>query len=450
MTETQNAQIPVLIGGPHKDFHTAAHDLLSKYKLYQIEVSASCEDFLNLDFTPSIALIDGDININEINEWMQTLKMQSPHCATIVLHTTKQHLDHETLKKNGASEIMHLYFDEELIGDRVLELTPLERGQNIPVSALQNIDPHDLVAETEINFDVYIHLPQNNKNILFKKQGDEFDPTRLAKLKSENQNLYIPRAQKKQFAEYTRTTATLRTDEELNSLKPPLIRLKHRLFKLFSQFFSASSTGFEEGKALYSQAIEILSELGLTEPLTSDKALKQWLRFQGTTQSHYNDAIAVAAYTSFVCILLQKTPEYRQELTLAALFHNIGIASITPPYQLENPDYKKYPEASLLLIKSKRLPLPPEASDAIKQHRETNDGKGFPKNVTASDLAEQSRILSLVFELYQMTSLADHKKSLSIKNAIKKLWDESLQGSGRFDVMSLTQLKKIFDSHSSE
>lgn len=449
----EQSKVGVIIGSPSQDFPAAILKVLEGYDPYQFTILETASAILEApaDLYPSLALIDGRYGTEVANEWTQSTKMTFPEIRIIVLHNGKDLLDFASVKKNGADEIMHLNYDREFIADIVLTLAPIDFQGKIPVSALLSVDTRDLVEDTELNFDLYLHLPSNHKTIKYKKEGSKLEKKTLNRFANAQQNMYITKTQTKNFFEYARTTASMRDMETPVSQTEKLNKSKKTIYTIMAEFMNGSAGDYQEGKLILAKCKEILQEFQLTQDYPGKLLTKELSRFTGMARTYYTDAINLAAIAAFFAQALEYSPLQREDAALAGLLHNIGLAQmptetfgkssqqLTPD---ELAEYHLYPERSVNMVKGKKVPLSSEVSDGIIMHRETGDGKGFPKNLYLDKMTDLGKLMSLAYVFLELTSLKEKSPSHTIENALQYIKDEALTGKSHFDILMVTRLFK--------
>lgn len=446
-------QVGVIIGSPSKDFHSAILMVLEGYDPYQFTILESASSILEApeNLSPALALIDGRYGTEKANEWTQSTKMTFPSCRIIVLHNGKDLLDFVSVKKNGANEIMHLNYDREFIADIVLALAPIDFQGKIPVSALLSVDTRDLVEDTELNFDLYLHLPSNQKTIKYKKEGSKVEKKTLDRFEDAQQNMYITKTQTKNFFEYARTAASLKDMETPVSLTEKLNKSKKTIYTIMAEFMNGSSGDYQEGRHILGKCKEILQEFQLTKEHPGKALAKELSRFTGMSRSYYSDAINLAAIAAYFAQALEYSPLQREDAALAGLLHNIGMAQmptashgktlsqLSPEEKIE---YFQYPERSVNMVKGKKVPLSAEVSDGIIMHRETGDGKGFPKKLFLDKMSDLGKLMALSYYYLELTSLKDGSASMTTDKALQHLKDQALTGNSQFEILMVTRIFK--------
>lgn len=401
---------------------------------------------------PYLFLIDGNLGQGPVQEWTQTLKMSFEKIPLIVFHSSATPLNFESIRKNGADQLIHINFDKEFIIELLLEIVPYEFADNqIPLAALSSINSEDLSPDLEINFDVFVHLPFNKKTILYRKKGATLETNKLKKIESQDQRLYFKKTEKKKFLEYTRTAQTLSNKENPIAETERSLKSKKLIFEIMSEFFNQEGTDFKGGRIIYDRCREIVQEYDLLKPHSPSEAFAKVLRFTGQERTFYNEAINLSVFAAMFGHILNLGPEQIESLALAGLLHNIGL-SYVDNYELQTniatlsqeqlTTYYSYPEKSVLMIKSKKVPLPPLVSDTIIEHRENMDGSGFPNHIS-STIKQLPRILRIAYEFQTMTALTRDDNKRTGTSALAELKEKVLASQIPLDLNTVLSLSKV-------
>lgn len=449
--------IDVLIGSPRDEFWRAVENILKGYYPYKLKWVKTAEELVEVmptdDFKPLLTLIDGFEGTDKTNEWTQTAKMNFGEAPIIILHAGQHPMDFEKLKKNGATEIMHINYDREFISDMILALAPIDMEGSLPKSALLSVDPRDFMDDSDLNFDLFVHLPSNNKTVKFRKEGSKVDKKDLDKFQESEQHMYVKKTQTKAFFEYARTMASMKDVEAPVSITEKLSKSKKNIYDIMNRFMNAKTTDYESGRAIYDRCNEIIQEFDFTKDFASPKDIfNEICRFTGQTRTCYNDAINMAAFSAYFAQAIGLDKPKREAAALAGLLHNVGIAqlpssamnkSLTDMNEAEAHEFKMYPERSVNMVKSKKVPLPPEVSQGIAQHRERADGKGFPHQLVNGKMDDLGKLLVVAWNFLELTGLRD-EKDLIFKPALalKTMRDDTLKGPETIDLVIISTLVK--------
>lgn len=458
MSASAGKTLDVLVGSPRDSFWAAIKVILTGYYPYVLKhftsVDAVIEETSNESYKPLLAIIDGQDGTNNTVEWVQSTMMNYPDCKVIVLHSAESPLDFAKVKKNGASEIMHLNFDREFISDMILQIAPIEmEGDQIPITSLMPVDLRDMDADSNINFDIYIHLPANHRSVVMRKSGDIVDQKHLDKFNALKQQMYIKKTQMKAFFEYARTVMSARDVAYPISMTEKFHRSKKAIYEIMTQFLNGAATDYQEGKVILERCKEIVADFELTKDLSESELFEELMRFTNNNRTYYHDCICLSAYAAYFAQLLGWPAEKRESAAIAGLLHNIGLSQL--PISASNKAFKDYtpeeknaynfyPDRSVNMVKSKKVPLSVEISEGIAQHRENMRGTGFPKALPGQDMSELGKLLSLSYKFHEMTALKEGKPSSTGTQALQNLKDAAITGDGEVDLLMATTIFKKF------
>lgn len=425
---------------------------LSHFELVPSPDLATIVEKTPADLKPALILLDGRQEAQHTLEWAQNLKMTFS-CPMIIFYDGHTKLNFSVLKKNGADSLLHFYFDAEFVIDKILELVPWDEDGPPPLSVLNPISFEDLTTEMDLNFDLYVHLPGNQKSILVRKKGAALEQRLMDKAKDMHQNLYFKKTELKQFLEYSRTALSLKNSDLTMSVTDKTLKARTRIQQIISGFFDQESGDYAQGKVIFDNCVEIVQEFGINTWKDKAQAIESVVIFSGRPRTYYNDAITMCVVSAAFGYLLDKpTPEV-VDLAIAGLLHNIGLASMDQPQlgpdisKLEKPvqdAYLAYPASSVNQVKNKRVPLSPRVTNLILQHRETVSGGGFPKGSSAEQQEPLARVIQLAFIFMELTQLQNNKPRHTLQGAFQFMNDEALSGGIKLDLATLISLKKAF------
>lgn len=455
--------VQVFLGSTRSGFAELVERLFKDYPSYSMHYFKDIDTALDFndnhpDFTAGLAIIDGQDGTNLSSDWCQSVRMLHPQCPIILLYSSQVPVDFATVTKNGADVILNIVYDAEFIVDTALALAPAEiNNSQLRRVHLTPIDNRDLTSEMDINFDVFVHLPTNKKTILLRREGDSVDDQCLANFEKHKKSLYIKKTDLKKFYEYTRTKTTLedRGDEHSGSPTEYYANLKGQLRNLNQTILNPREMDFAQGKQLFEQYNEFIKNSGFLTPKSNLQILEDVQRLSGRNLSFYDNSLTLAHLAGLFSQLLGWSPEKVHNLSLAGLFHNIGLANLPSSitgkdladYTLEESNaYFMYPEYSITLVKTKKIPLPTDTTTAILEHREYLDGSGFPHKTEKAFLSESGRLLALAYRFMELVSQSDNSLSASPQRAIDLIQKEALSGQGRFDLVMSTTLANKWNS----
>lgn len=447
--------VPVIVGSTREGFKDLISRLLCDYSNYKLTYCKGIDSVIDFrdnspDYVPSLAVIDAQDGTNLSSDWCQSIRMLYHDCPLILLYSSQVPLDFATVTKNGADVILNIIYDAEFFVDTALALAPIEVDpQNVQCTHLTPIDNRDIGSDLNLNFDVYVYLPANKKSVLVRREGDTLTDSHLSEFEKQRKSLYIKKTDIKKFFEYSRTRNTLLEKEKSTSPTEVSYNLKAQLRNLNQQILNPQDMDFAQGKGLWEQYLNFIHSSGILEDRSAAETIEFLQRSGGKNRSFYNDSLNLAAIASCFAQLLGWSTDRQIDITMAGLFHNIGQANLPTsasgkkfseltPEELNV--LKLYPESSVNFVKLKKIPLPPNTTLGILEHREYLNGQGFPHKIDKNTMSEQGKLLSLAFHYMEMISLGDETPSMSPQRAIDRIQKEALSGEGRFDLIMCTTL----------
>ena len=169
---------------------------------------------------------------------------------------------------------------------------------------------------------------------------------------------------------------------------------------------------------------------GITE-IVHEKGLENWLLVVRRHHSQtYQHSLIIAGVTAAFCKRLGFSGKDQAKLCLGAMFHDVGKAHI-PVSILEKPAVLEAREMSLMrqhpelgfdcLRHAKGLEK--DILDIVLHHHEYLDGSGYPARLTAGDISDCARIITICDIFAAMIEKRSYKPSLPAERAFKELED---------------------------
>lgn len=397
---------------------------------------------------PILTIVDGQSAVDEAAEWVQLLKATFP-VPLIVIHGPDNPLDFALFRKNGADHLIHFHYDREFIIDLILDLAPTDFGKEVPLAALNAIDFNEIHPEMETNFDIFIHLPGNRKTIMLRRTGSLIEDKVLDRIKGSKQNLYFKKTETKKFLEYARTALTMKDSTDTVAMTEKLIKSKKIIFDIMSEFFNSQTNNFEIGKNILERCRKIVNEYAILKPRTPREAYDRMANLSGQVRTFYQDAIYVSNFAALIGQIVDLKTTELETLALSGLLHNIGLSAVPEFRPGDDPSaltedamkrYKGYPERSVFMVKSQRVPLPPEVTSTILQHRELPNGKGFPNRLKSDQISELAKILNIAIRIQELTGLVNNQSRTTFKIAMETLKQEIKSGESPHDMALLMRI----------
>lgn len=139
----------------------------------------------------------------------------------------------------------------------------------------------------------------------------------------------------------------------------------------------------------------------------------------------------VALFTDMIAEEMGMAPAERRRLKRAALLHDIGKLGVSnavldKPGKLEGEEWlamKRHAEYSELILS--RIGAFAELARIGGAHHERLDGKGYPRGLTAADLALDVRIVSTADVFDALTADRPYRAAMPVAKALAILWESA-------------------------
>jgi HD-GYP domain-containing protein (c-di-GMP phosphodiesterase class II) len=423
---------PILTIGLEPESAFSIRDLLAAASVEPIAMNL---DLILADRDPAPALIlTGTPTKIAANELAQVLRMKYPSTPLFMCTKSREGFERKIFMQNGFTDAFLLPIDGENLKIAIQEaLSAFTSGE---IKSYRTVKLIDLLPDTVLEFDTSVYLPANNRYLKISEAGDRLDEERVNKIKSGKVgSIYVPSYQMPKFYAYTAKRL-----KDLGSGTFSVTERRERLSaavrELISGIFAESANSFEAGQAILNDCAHIVKAYIL------DGAESEWysriievLGEKGNQYSHSANISTLAALFSMGLGIGK--PE---ELALAALLHDVGIAELPPEIQELEPEemteaqlteYKKHPELSLNLIRSRKIVVSDTVAKAITQHHELFNGAGYPKGFYGDRISKEAQILALADQFDYLTRLREGKPLLTPVQAVEKIRTEQVNDPSR-------------------
>jgi HD-GYP domain-containing protein (c-di-GMP phosphodiesterase class II) len=354
----------------------------------------------------------------------QALRMLYPHSVIFLCCAAREGFERRKFIENGFTDAFLLPIDTKTIRNSIQELFARITGGAI--RSFRPVRLIDLAPNEVLDFETHLYLPTNHKYVKLSAAGESLDAARIEKLKqSKFQNVQVPSEQMPKFYEYS--ARRLRAyDSSQQSETEKREKLSNAVRDLVSGLFSEQSSSFESGQEMMKDCGEIVKAY-LVQGGESEwyMRIQQVLASSADTYTHSANVSTLAALFSLGLGIGR--PE---DLALAGLLHDIGIADLPSELQTLDPEdmtgdqlkaYEAHVQSTVNLIKSRKIIVPEAVTKAILQHHEKYNGTGYPSALFGDRISKEAQILALADRFDDLTSLRPGKALMSPTEAVKKL-----------------------------
>ena len=351
--------------------------------------------------------------------------------------------DRAELTKNGFYDAFLLPADAERFEKALLQVS--QEGEHRIYSPVRLVD---IQPGTKLDFQISIFLPANNKYLLYSSQGDQIEAARLQRLQAFKQtSVYVPVTQIAAFHSYSASRLlelTSKSSSENDQARKVKLRASIREL-LNGMMLGSYSKHIGLGKKVVDHSRQIVRQfIQISGPA-------EWYRkLFGENQQRvdgYNHADNVGAYASLFAILLQDLYPCRvEELSVAGLYHDLGLALLPSHLQDKPPEkmtadelklYQQHPILSLEALKTRGLTMSEVVLRAITEHHERSNGSGFPNKRHSDQISLQAHILAIADTFDYLTRAVDTVSPMSPDQAFRQMKLEGTLNSALLDELRL-------------
>jgi len=413
----------VLTVGLPQDIEKLISDILKNATVSSIPMEM---DALIAEVSPRPCLVISgppkpDLPATEI---AQALRMQFQDIPILLCCDQKADFERKTFIKNGFTDAFLLPMDITNLRSSISEkLAEASKGE---IRVYRPVKIIDLEPGTSLDFETNIFLPANNRYIKLSAAGDALENERIEKIKkSKFSTIQVPADQMKHF--YSYSAKRLRDlGASAVSVTEKREKLSGAVRDLISGLFSEQTASFESGQSIMKDCGEIVKTY-IIEGAESEwySRIQSVLGERGV--SYYKTANISTLAALFSMGLGIGKPE---DLALAGLLHDIGIAELPAEIQILDPEqmnaeqleiYKKHPEFSVNLIKKRKLIVPEIVSKAILQHHELYNGSGYPSGLFGDRICKEAQIIALADKFDYLTRVREGRPLMTPAQAVDYL-----------------------------
>ena len=379
---------------------------------------------------------------SNLNELAQVIRMNHADCAILAATEVRATYDKKQFVKNGASDVFLLPLETETLMDQIRNTL----GSLGSIASYKRVQLVDVAAGDNLPFDTMLYLPANKRYVKIANQGQSLDQEKLNKFSKHHvKTVHIPASQTQNFYNYAAERLKKIQNGEGMSATERQEKLTESIRSIVSEIFrgTVGDSSFEHGNQMLADCQGIVTSYVKNTPAKA--AFERIMSTVGHDSGVFDHASSVSTYaTLFGLAWGIKNPE---EVGVAALLHDIGLVEV-PPDVAEKPDDQlsdaervmkaKHPEASVKLIKAKRMAISETASKAIMQHHERYNGSGYPKGLSGGSICKEAQVLGFADYFDYLTTaragqrrmgpqqIREHLAELASRSITTQIFDPSL------------------------
>ena len=280
-----------------------------------------------------------------------------------------------------------------------LESAAFERGAEdasfVPIRA------DHFVCGTKSFFDIYARLGSGHY-IKLLKAGDDFSPDRIERyLRKGVEFFYLRKVAQEQYVDYCDQIASQIAKTETAPIR---VKTAQILTQGEETMNFLRTQGLNHTRLAYvSSFIGNVNELVKTFDTRKHQVLEDFL----ADLLHCDHAVSTVMIAGLVANQLGITSDYAAEVVgMAALFHDVGLYHLPKEVQTEDETkmtieqkaiYYTHPSASATILKDV-LGINPTVVQAVKQHHERRNQRGFPDHLGAGAINKVAEIVGIADE----------------------------------------------------
>ena len=423
----------VLLIGVDEDTKRLLGNIFSRVTPSEISLDRQSIQNVVPEFSPCFILTKAPTPNDSLSclELSKLLREKFDQLPCFIYFKTKEGFQTNLLENNGFNEVFLLPSDHlQLQACLSSILSTFSQGT---ISFYRSVKLIDILPGDILNFDTSLYLPKNQKFIKLSNSGESLDSERIERVKNHDfSTIQVTLHQLGEFYAYTADRLKKISNSDISATEKS-DRLKLAVRDLMRNLFNDQDSTEESGREIMKDCSAIVKSYILQES-NSDwyHKIEQVLGQNGDHYSHAGNVSTLAVLFG-IGIGIGNS----EDLAIAGLLHDIGITEL--PFNIQNTlpekmnqdeltEYKKHPELSVNLIKSRKILVSDQVTKLILEHHELFSGDGYPHQLAGNRISKESQIISIADRFDELTNARDpFIKSLSPSKALKKLMEEQYE-----------------------
>lgn len=288
----------------------------------------------------------------------------------------------------------------------------------------------DFASAKTLSFDLYVHLPNLQRTLLYRRKGAAIETDRFRLFQQENNLTFL--IEREAYKDYLQHVSS-RMKELLGNaahsqVSGDLAKASRSLLQ------SAVNTGTSDEASemmatLNDVSILVVTELLKKSPPNQQKIFENFQKLAVAGTSFQKHPINMVTLSLLIATGMGHTdPESLRDLSMAALVHDLGLVRLPikiiqyahSPNELGMADrllLHQHPQLTLDVLKSKEIYLSKRAQNIILQHHEEANGYGYPAGLAHGALEPLAQILLIAD---QFDHVLNESKGRSVQDSIRQ------------------------------
>lgn len=388
----------------------------------------------------------------QVAEVAQALRMIYNSIPIYFVSIERTSFNRKQLQKNGFTDAFLMPSDQSVFIETIQKMLSA-LGE---LKVYRSVRLMDIPSENVLGFDLYLHMPANNKYVKYASSTDVLSEKRLERLHSyEIATASVSEDQMKQFYDFTAAQLSrLGSSNKISETQKKELR-ENAVRDLFTGIFGEAGKDdtIDKGRAVMNDCQEVIKSYILNESESKNTWFDKIMNVASAAGGAYNHASNVSTYAALFSIGLGiGKPD---EIALAALLHDIGMADI--PLEIavkserertpeETKAYQRHVMLSVNMLKEKKLMVPENVFKIIAQHHERFDGKGYPDAIPGHRFMKEAQILAIADQFDYLTKVQAGKPAMMPMAAMEEILRRNSASKDEvfYDPQLLLQISNLF------
>lgn len=390
----------------------------------------------------------------KVAELAQSMRMHYPTQPIFYLTSARAGYQRADFQKNGFTDAFLMPNDREtFLAEIARQLALASDGA---VRAFRQVQLIDLEADVKLGFDLYLHLPANQRKIRYVSSSDAITDKQVQRLQKHCvKSALVTEDQMAKFYQYTAERLKRLGSSTGLSATEAKERKERAIRELFAGIFGEGLEvdTISTGRELMNDCQQIVKAYIVDESDQKTSWFTKLMDAGAATNTPYNHAANTATFAALLSIGLGIGDP--KEIALAALLHDIGLADVDPAIvakpaaqrtPIEQYTYEQHPLRSIEMIRERKIIVSEKVLKIVEQHHERYDGTGYPSKLAAYRMIKEAQVLAIADLLDEMTMTSEGKPKMSISDALQRICKAGFDNPSvaMVDAELLTQIQSLF------